>query len=86
MISVSRLNGSRFVLNCEAIKSLEATPDTVVTLMSGERFMVLEPVEEVIRMTIEYRKRLYQEPPDAQPKAQAAFPQQTALMAQGGIT
>ena len=63
MIQVSRLNGKKFIVNCEMIKFLESTPDTLITLVSDEKLMVREGIEEVIRMTMEYRKRLYQEPP-----------------------
>ena len=58
MIQLSRLNGKVFVLNSEMIKFIEATPDTVITLDSGEKLMVREPVEEVIRLSVEYRRKL----------------------------
>jgi flagellar protein FlbD len=58
MIRLKRLNGSAFVLNCELIKTIEATPDTVITLVTGEKLMVLEPVDEVVREAAEYRKGL----------------------------
>jgi flagellar protein FlbD len=63
MIEVSRLNGKKFVLNCELIKYIEATPDTVITLTTGEKMMVREGVDDLVRRTMDYRKRLYQEPP-----------------------
>ncbi len=63
MIQVTRLNGKEFVLNCELIKFVESTPDTVVTLSSGEKFMVRESVDEVIKRTVEYRQRIFREPP-----------------------
>ena len=63
MIRLSRLNGNQFVLNCEMIKFVDATPDTLITLSGNEKFMVRESVDEVVRLTVEYRKRLYQEPP-----------------------
>ena len=63
MIEVSRMNGTKFILNCELIKTLEATPDAVVTLTTGEKLMVRESVAEIVKMTMNYRKRLYQEPP-----------------------
>jgi flagellar protein FlbD len=59
MIQLSRLNGKNFVLNCEMIKFIEATPDTVITLDSNEKFMVREPVAEVIRLAAEYRRSLH---------------------------
>ncbi|MCC7440872.1 MAG: flagellar FlbD family protein [Bdellovibrionales bacterium] len=63
MIEVSRLNGTPFFLNCELIRSVEATPDTVISLLSGEKLMVKETVDEVIRRVMDYRKRIHQEPP-----------------------
>ena len=65
VIRLSRLNGSEFVVNCELIKFIESTPDTLITLSSGEKLMVKEAVAEVVELTMQYRKRLYQEPPRA---------------------
>ena len=65
MIELSRLNGKKFVLNCELIKTIEATPDTVISLTSGEKLMVREPVADVMSKTMDYLKRLRQEPPGA---------------------
>jgi flagellar protein FlbD len=64
MIQLTRLNGKEFVVNCELIKTIEATPDTVISLTTGEKLMVKESVDQVIESTVQYRKRLYQEPPE----------------------
>ena len=63
MIFVHRLNGKQFVVNCELIKFIESTPDTLITLSAGEKLMVKESVDEVVGATMNYRKRLYQEKP-----------------------
>lgn len=63
MIELSRMNGTPFVLNGELIKSIEKTPDTLITLISGEKFMVLESAETVVERVMNYKKRLHQEPP-----------------------
>lgn len=60
MIEVTRLNGKSFVLNCELIKFVEATPDTVITLTSGEKFMVKESVDAVVESTLNFRRKFYQ--------------------------
>ena len=65
MINLNRLHGKEFVLNCDQIKTIELTPDTMITLISGEKIMVLESAKEVIQRTMDYRKKLYQEPPIA---------------------
>lgn len=58
MITLHRLNGQEFVLNSDAIKFVESTPDTVITLVTGnEKFMVKESVEEVIKLSIEYKRK-----------------------------
>ena len=43
MIKLSRLNGDEFVLNCEMIETVEATPDTVISLINGKKYIVSEP-------------------------------------------
>jgi flagellar protein FlbD len=63
MINLKRLNGKDFTLNCDHIKTMETTPDTMITLINGEKIMVLESILEVIQRTMDYRKKLYQEPP-----------------------
>ncbi len=58
MIHVTRLNGAEFVLNAELIREVEATPDTIITLITGEKLMVREPVDEVVAAVLEYRKQI----------------------------
>ena len=56
MISLTRLNGQRFVVNAEKIRYVESTPDTVVCCDSGDRMMVKESLEEVTRKAIDYAR------------------------------
>ena len=58
MIRLSRLNGKEFYLNCELIKYLEATPDTLITLTTGEKLMVKEKLEEVVEATLNFKRSL----------------------------
>ncbi len=58
MIRLTRLNGKVFVVNAELIEIMEETPDTVVTLNNGNRFVVSESVDEVINRIVEYRKKI----------------------------
>jgi flagellar protein FlbD len=55
MITLTRLNGAPFALNCDLIERVEATPDTIITLVDGKHFVVVEPVEFVIRAIRVYR-------------------------------
>ena len=59
MITVTRLNKSQVVVNADMIKTLEATPDTVITLDNDEKFIVSDPVDVIIEMIVTYRRRLY---------------------------
>lgn len=59
MIRLTRLNGGPFFLNPELIEHVETTPDTLVTLTNGHQFMVREPVDEVIRLVLEYRRQIH---------------------------
>jgi len=55
MIALTRLNGSRLAINCDLIKYAESAPDTVLTLITGEKLVVLEPCTEVSQRTLDYR-------------------------------
>ena len=58
MISLTRLSNQGFVVNADLIKFIESTPDTMITLTTGERILVKEPAEEVIRRTVAYGRML----------------------------
>ena len=58
MIQLTRLNGNLMVVNSDLIKYAEASPDTMLTLINGEKIMVLESCQEVVERTIAYRARL----------------------------
>lgn len=58
MISLHRLDGKEFVVNVHLIETVEATPDTVITLTSGHKYVVQEPVAAVVRETIRYQRRV----------------------------
>ncbi|HOQ00975.1 MAG TPA: flagellar FlbD family protein [Acetivibrio clariflavus] len=59
MIELTRLNGIKFVLNCELIESLEETPDTVISTTTGKKIVVAENVEEVVNKVIEYKRKIF---------------------------
>lgn len=56
MIRLTRLNGDEFILNAELIRFVERCPDTLITLVSGDTLMVLEPLDEVVRRTVAYHQ------------------------------
>ena len=58
MIQLTRLNNSRLAINSDLIKFVEAAPDTVLTLVSGEKVVVREGVAEVIERVQEFRRSI----------------------------
>ena len=48
-----------FILNAEVIETIEETPDTVVTLINGKKLIVDEPMDEVVRRVLSYRRALH---------------------------
>ena len=59
MIHLTRLNRIPLVLNADLIETIEATPDTVISLTTGQKLVVLEPAEEVVRRVLEFRRAIY---------------------------
>jgi uncharacterized protein YlzI (FlbEa/FlbD family) len=70
MIQLTRLNNSRLALNCDLIKYVEEAPDTVITLLNGEKLVVRETSTEVIERVRRFRRSVMRsdpEPPPAEP-------------------
>ncbi|HET6151972.1 MAG TPA: flagellar FlbD family protein [Marmoricola sp.] len=55
MITLTRLSGSAFVLNSDLIERVDSTPDSVVTLVDGKKYVVAESLEEIIDAVRTYR-------------------------------
>ncbi len=58
MIRVTRINHVPLILNSDLIEHVEVTPDTVVSLTNGQKFMVLESPDEVISRVIDFRRSI----------------------------
>ncbi|MCC6581904.1 MAG: flagellar FlbD family protein [Phycisphaeraceae bacterium] len=58
MIALTRLNGKKFVLNADLIRTVEEVPDTTITLLGGDHVIVREPMREVVSLVIEYGRSL----------------------------
>ncbi len=56
MIKLTRLNNEEFICNADLVRYIEERPDTYVTLTDGERFVVLESVDEVVERIIHYQQ------------------------------
>lgn len=61
MIELTRLNGHALLVNSDLIKHVEAIPDTTLTLVTGEKLVVLESCAEVLLRTLRYRARVLAE-------------------------
>jgi flagellar protein FlbD len=62
MIRLTRINHVPLVLNSDLIEHVEITPDTVIAMTSGQKFMVLESADEVIERVVEFRRTIANRP------------------------
>jgi len=58
MIHLTRLNHTSLVVNCELIEHIEITPDTVISMTTGQRITVLESADEVVNRVVQFRRRI----------------------------
>jgi flagellar protein FlbD len=61
MIKLSRLKSGdqEFVVNADLIETIEETPDTVITLTTGKKFLVEESMDELVRKVMDYKRAIY---------------------------
>jgi flagellar protein FlbD len=57
MVEVHRLNGELFLLNSDMIETAEMTPDTVLRLVNGHRYVVRETLDDIKSAIVEFRRR-----------------------------
>ena len=62
MIRLTRLNHTALVLNSDLIEHIDVTPDTVITLTTGQILRVRETAEEVVERIVDFRRRTYAAP------------------------
>jgi flagellar protein FlbD len=60
MIQLTRLNNSPLIVNSDLVKFVEQSPDTVITLVNGEKILVREKADEVLNRIVEYRRSVLQ--------------------------
>jgi flagellar protein FlbD len=65
MIQLTRLNNARLAVNCDLIKYVEEAPDTVLTLLNGEKLVVRETTEQVIERVRDFRRSVLIADPEA---------------------
>ncbi len=59
MIRLKKLTGEEYVLNSDLIETIESTPDTVITLTTGKKIVVLDNIENIIQKVIEYKRKIF---------------------------
>jgi flagellar protein FlbD len=59
VIDVTRFNETQFVLNAELIQTIEETPDTVITLTTGTKYIVKESCEEIKKKVVDYKRSIF---------------------------
>jgi flagellar protein FlbD len=74
MIRLTRLNNRPLVVNSELIKFIENAPDTVITLVTGEKIVVRETAEEVMARILEYRRQVRRVPKAYPPTGDSSEP------------
>jgi flagellar protein FlbD len=58
MITVTRLNGKRMVVNADMIRTVEENPDTTIKFVNGDHVIVKESMQEVVELAVEYGRSL----------------------------
>jgi len=58
MITLTRINGKRLVVNADLIRVIEENPDTLITLTTGDHVMVQESMRDVVAKSVEYGRSL----------------------------
>ena len=55
MVTLTRITGKKFALNPDLVERVDCTPDTVITLVDGTKYLVRESLDEVVRAILDYR-------------------------------
>ncbi len=59
MIQLTRINHVPLVLNADLIEHIEATPDTIISLTNGQKLVVLESIDDIVRRVIDFRRAIF---------------------------
>jgi len=59
MISVTRLNDQEFIINCDLIECIEATPDTTITMTTGRKVIAKESIDDIMEKVVAYKKKIH---------------------------
>jgi len=59
MICITKLKGEHIVINSDLILTVESTPDTTISLTTGQKYNARESVEDIVKNVIEYKRQIY---------------------------
>ena len=59
MIILTKINNQEFAINSDLIETIEQTPDTIITMTTGNKYVVKQSQEEIIRRIIQYKRKIY---------------------------
>lgn len=74
MIRLTRINHKPLVVNSDLIEHVESTPDTIVTMTTGQKFVVQQSAEEVVELVIRFRRSVGCTVPRLDPSAYTSPP------------
>jgi flagellar protein FlbD len=60
VIVLTRPNGQLVMLNCDLIESVEQNGDSVITLTTGNAVIVREPMDEIERRVVDFKRKIYE--------------------------
>lgn len=61
MIEVTRINGTKIMINSDIIETMEETPDTVITLTNGHKYIVSEKTSQIRESIVSFRREIYKD-------------------------
>lgn len=59
MIEVTKLNGSRILINSDLIETVEETPDTLISFTTGKKLIVKETRQEIQKLVKLYKRGVF---------------------------
>lgn len=59
MVTLTKLNDQLFTINADLIETLEETPDTVIVMATGNKYVVKETQQEIINKIVQYKRRIH---------------------------
>ncbi|MCM8710978.1 flagellar FlbD family protein [Clostridium sp. SYSU_GA19001] len=59
MVRLTGINNKEIILNADHIEKLESVPESLITLINGNKYIVLESTEEIINKVIEYKNKIF---------------------------